>query len=162
TGAPPAGAPAPDRSEPATQGRPTAAPAVRARAKQLDVDLATVHGTGPDGRIVHADIDRLLAARRTAPAASSTAGHAVPGRGVRRRIAERLTSAWTEIPHITYVDAVDVTELERLRAELNDRADGNRVRLTLLPFLAAAIVTAVRDQPHVNAHYDHASETLTT
>lgn len=142
--------------------RPTAAPAVRARAEGLGVDLATVHGTGPDGRVVHADLDRLLASRRAAPAASPTAGRTMPVRGVRRRIAERLTTAWTEIPHITYVDAVDVTELERLRAELNDRADGHGPRLTLLPFLAVAIVTAVREQPQVNAHYDHGSETLTT
>jgi len=84
-------------------------------------------------------------------------------RGVRRRIAERLTTAWTEIPHITYVDAIDVTELERLRAELNTRSDQRGgVRLTLLPFLATAIVVAVRDQPNVNAHYDHAGDTLTT
>ncbi|MFP5489224.1 MAG: dihydrolipoamide acetyltransferase family protein, partial [Acidimicrobiia bacterium] len=146
--------------------KPTAAPAVRARAKELGIDLAAVDGTGPEGRVVHADLDRLAGGRppaRPARAAASGEGTARPVRGVRRRIAERLTTAWTEIPHITYVDAVDVTELERLRAELNTRSEQyDGVRLTLLPFLATAIVLAVRDQPNVNAHYDHAGETLTT
>ena len=80
-------------------------------------------------------------------------------RGVRRRIAERLSAAWADVPHITYVEAIDVTELEALRAELN-RADGG-VRLTLLPFLVRAVVVACREQPELNAHYDHAAETLT-
>lgn len=168
----PAPAPAPEPAAPppaparsAEAGRkPTAAPAVRARAKDLGVDLADVDGTGPEGRVVHADLDRIAgrsarAASRPSAAASGD-GTAQPVRGVRRRIAERLTSAWTEIPHITYVDAVDVTELERLRSQLNGR-DG-ATRLTLLPFLATAIVVAVRDQPNINAHYDHAAETLTT
>lgn len=146
--------------------RPTAAPAVRARAKSLGIDLASVDGTGPDGRVVHADLDRRSGTGPTATparAAASGEGTSHPVRGVRRRISERLTTAWTGIPHITYVDAVDVTELERLRAELNSRSDQHSgVRLTLLPFLATAIVVAVRDQPNVNAHYDHAGETLTT
>jgi 2-oxoisovalerate dehydrogenase E2 component (dihydrolipoyl transacylase) len=83
-------------------------------------------------------------------------------RGVRRRISERLSAAWKDIPHITYVDDVDVTELERLRSVLNGRAATGEARLTLLPFLARALVVAVADQPALNAHYDHASETLTT
>ena len=144
--------------------KPTAAPAVRARAKRLGIELAEVDGTGPDGRVVHADLDRVAAGpsphvsqpKRSASDVGTT--HQV--RGVRRRIAERLTAAWTEIPHITYVEAVDVTELERLRVELNGRNDGRR--LTLLPFLASAIIVAVGDQPDLNAHYDHAGETLTT
>ena len=84
-------------------------------------------------------------------------------RGVRRRIAERLTAAWTEIPHITYVDAVDATELERLRSELNTRnKEHGGPRLTILPFLARAMAIACQEQPRINAHYDHAKETLTT
>ena len=155
-------APSPPRSE---GKKPTAAPAVRARAAELGIVLADVAGTGPDGRVVHADLDRL-AVRSSGPVRSRPASPATgdgtprPVRGVRRRIADRLTSAWTEIPHITYVDAVDVTELDRLRRELNERDDSRR--LTLLPFLVMAIVVAVRDQPDINAHYDHAGETLTT
>lgn len=148
--------------------RPAASPAVRARAEALEIDLATIGGTGPDGRVVHADLDRELLDRiggSTRPAPSRTrasdSGTAVPVRGVRRRISERLTAAWNDIPHITYVDDVDMTELERLRTELNANSAERATRLTLLPFLARAIVIAAADQRELNAHYDHASETLT-
>lgn len=151
--------PSPD--SPAGPG-PTAAPAIRARAKSLDIELDSIPGSGPDGRVVHADLDRSLAGGKmqSGRAPESDTGTSRPIRGVRRRIAARLSQAWSEIPHITYVDAVDVTELERLRAELN--RDEARTRLTLLPFLARAMAMACAAQPDVNAHYDHESETLTT
>ncbi len=150
--------------------RPMAAPAVRARAADLGLDLAIIDGTGPDGRILHADLDRVLLDRGSdspnrrmspAPTAGSDGRRVIRVRGVRRRIAERLSDAWREIPHITYVDDVDVTELERLRAELNTRSDEHGERLTLLPFMARAIVLAVGELPELNAHYDHPAETLT-
>jgi 2-oxoisovalerate dehydrogenase E2 component (dihydrolipoyl transacylase) len=166
---PPATAPSPP-SSPMPRDAVTAAPAVRRRAADLGIDLTAVAGSGPSGRIVHADLDRLLTGRsRRVDLASgepSEQSRVEPVRGVRRKIAERLSAAWAEIPHITYVEAVDVTELETLRAELNtggdqqtDRADA---RLTLLPFLVRAMVIACADQPELNAHYDHAAETLTT
>ena len=160
--------------EPKTEEAPTApirrqaAPAVRERARSLGVDLADVTGSGPGGRVVHADLDRFISespvgrpprARQDTDADSTSREE--PIRGVRRRIAERLTATWTEVPHITYVDAVDVTELERLREELNRESSDRGVRLTLLPFIARAIAIACADQPRLNAHYDHASETLT-
>jgi 2-oxoisovalerate dehydrogenase E2 component (dihydrolipoyl transacylase) len=163
----------PPAAEPPTRGpkrseRVTAAPAVRRRAGELGIDLAGVSGSGPEGRIVHADLDRLLIGGSGSLAApSGRASDRASGsprvesvRGVRRRIAERLSATWSEIPHITYVEAVDVTELEALRAELNTSDDG-RVRLTMLPFIVRAIAVACRDQPEINAHYDHGSETLT-
>jgi 2-oxoisovalerate dehydrogenase E2 component (dihydrolipoyl transacylase) len=148
--------------------RATAAPAVRARARSLGIDLATVRGSGPGGRVVHDDLDRAITGGGArlrpgvSPAAADGEGQPERVRGVRRRIAERLTATWQEIPHITYVDGVDVTELERLRAELNRQHAGRRTRLTILPFLAHAIAIACADQPRLNAHYDHADETLTT
>ncbi len=119
---------------------------------------------------MHEDLDRALGGEVRAGKPSvappltnaSDEGQAVPVRGVRRRIAERLSAAWRDIPHITYVEDVDVTELERLRAELNTRADQRGVRLTILPFLARAMAVAIADQPGINAHYDHGSEMLTT
>ncbi len=142
--------------------RSLASPAVRARAAELRIELASVKGTGPDGRVVHADLDRLLTSETThARPAVSDEGRVEPVRGVRRRIADRLSEAWSEIPHITYVDAVDATELERLRGELNARSDDAATRLTMLPFLARAIVIAARDQPRLNAHYDHRAQELT-
>ncbi len=149
-------------------GRATAAPAVRARARELGVDLASMTGTGPEGRVVHADLDRLIAdptGGLARPAGAnpvrSDEPHVQTVRGLRRRIAERLTSSWTQIPHITYVDAVDVTELEALRAELNKRGD-QRGRLTILPFLVRAVVIAIAEQPRLNSHYDGATQTLST
>ena len=124
---------------------------------------------------MHADLDRRLAGSSgsgTSPVRAAGTGGAPGGDsggrhdetviGLRRRIAERLTTAWTEIPHITYVDAVDATELEALRAELNRQAAPDGTRLTMLPFLVRAIVLACRDQPALNAHYDGASRTLST
>ena len=155
---------------PAPSGRrASAAPAVRRRARELGVDLGSVPGSGPDGRVVHADLDRLIASgtgsRRTRDVVGNDgtdAGHSEPVRGIRRRIAERLTEAWTEIPHITYVESVDVTELERLRAELNRQGEQHgATRLTMLPFLAVAMAIACSEQPTINAHYDHDEQVLT-
>jgi 2-oxoisovalerate dehydrogenase E2 component (dihydrolipoyl transacylase) len=167
--------PAPESPQPAAQpvehltrnlsssSNSTAAPAVRARARELGIDLAAVAGTGPDGRVLHADLDRHLVGHvggATTPRA--TAGdepRVEPVRGLRKRISERLTSSWTQIPHITYVDAVDATDLEALRATLNQR-EGGGTRLTLLPFLVRAIVIACGEQPRLNAHYDAAALSL--
>lgn len=132
-------------------GRALAAPAVRQRARQLGVDLTAVAGSGPDGRVIHADLDAL--GRRPQPApVRLPSGSGEPIRGLRRTISERLTASWTQVPHITYVEAVDATELERLRAELNGR-DG-APKLTLLPFIATAIAIACAEHPQVNAHFD--------
>ena len=150
----PAAAAPPPPPPSASRGRALAAPAVRARADELGIDLDTVRGSGPDGRVVHADLDAASAADDT------SASHTEPVRGVRRRIAERMTAAWTEIPHITYVDAVDVTDLEQLRAELN-KADGGGPRLTALPFIVRAMAIACGEQPRLNAHYNYAEQTLT-
>lgn len=171
TSAPPTSVPptsVPAASAGSSGARTLAAPAVRARAASLGIDLTAVAGSGPDGRVLHADLDRVLLGR-SGPATSAhvAAGVAagdeprlVPVRGLRRRIAERLTSSWTQIPHITYVDAVDVTDLEVLRAELNRRGDAAATRLTILPFLARAIVIAAAEQPGLNATYDADSQTL--
>jgi len=152
--------------------RATAAPAVRARARELGLDLAAVLGTGPEGRVTHADLDRHLLISRpaVAMAGSAVSGPVAAGsgaadeptrkpvRGLRRRIAERLTVTWREIPHITYVDEVDATQLEDLRSTLNAR-DAAR-RLSLLPFVVRAVVIACTEQPAVNARFDAAAEIL--
>jgi 2-oxoisovalerate dehydrogenase E2 component (dihydrolipoyl transacylase) len=150
--------------EPVTpRQRVLAAPAVRTRAAQLGIELGDVTGSGPDGRVVHADLDRHLLAGRTPAGASGTGSERVdeqPIRGLRRQIADRLTATWREVPHITYVEAVDATELEALRAELNRRGHPSEGRLTLLPFVARAVALACREQPRINARYDSESQTL--
>jgi 2-oxoisovalerate dehydrogenase E2 component (dihydrolipoyl transacylase) len=154
-------------------GRAIAAPAVRARARELGVDLAAVSGTGPDGRVLHADLDRLIIRGNGHRAGDSRLGvatrtghsdepHVESVRGLRRRIAERVTASWTQIPHITYVEEVDVTELEVVRSELNRRHHEDGTHLTMLAFLVRAIVIATREQPRMNSHYDASAQTVST
>lgn len=155
----------------ATTGKALASPAVRARALELDIDLAAVPGTGPAGRVTRADLDDFVAAggrlvAKTAPAGAATRA---PRTGVteekiiglRRKIAQNMEAAWA-IPMITYVEEVDVTELDALRKTLNAQRDEDQPKLTLLPFLATALARALPDVPQANAHYDAEAGTLTT
>lgn len=150
--------------------RPVASPAVRARARELGVDLNGVPGSGPDGRIVRADLDAHAARQADpAPRAPAVARQAPPPGatrevrivGLRRMIAQKMQESKRRIPHYTYVEEVDVTELEALRSELNTKWDPVRGRLTLLPFLIQAIVQAVREFPQINARFDDEAGVLT-
>ena len=144
-------------------GKAQAPPAVRARASALGIDLSSIAGTGPAGRIQHGDLDAVLLARQGAipPAAKPVMGAKEEGVedikifGLRRRIAERMQDAKRRIPHFAYVEEVDVTELETLRAELN-AARSNGGHLTVLAFLLRALVKAIADRPGINAHFDDA------
>lgn len=143
--------------------KPLASPAVRKRAIENGIDLRKIPGSGPAGRITHADLDQVFSAVPE-PGKAKPARHgetAVPVVGLRRKIAERLTRANARIPHITYVEEVDVTELENLRAAMNARAEQHQPKLTLLPFLIRALVRALPDHPNLNAHYDDESEVVT-
>jgi 2-oxoisovalerate dehydrogenase E2 component (dihydrolipoyl transacylase) len=141
--------------------KPLAPPAVRQRAWDLGIDLQYVFGSGAAGRITHADLDAYVA-RGGKPAAGAVAERyaelsgeqAVPIIGLRRKIAEKMQDAKRRIPHFTYVEEIDVTEIEALRTQLNTRWGAERGRLTLLPLLMRAIVLAVRSFPQVNARFD--------
>jgi 2-oxoisovalerate dehydrogenase E2 component (dihydrolipoyl transacylase) len=142
-------------------GKSLASPTVRARATALSIELSAVAGSGPGGRILHGDLDSLLLSRQATATPSTTVALGAKEEGVedikifglRRRIAERMLDAKRRIPHFTYVEEVDVTELETLRKNLNTAA-GDRSRLTLLPFLIRALIIAIKDHPGVNAHFD--------
>ena len=139
--------------------RPLASPAVRRRALDMGIDLRRLHGTGPAGRIEHADLDAYAAGGQTAAAGASPyverhGEEQIPVIGLRRKIAQKMQEAKRRIPHFSYVEEVDVTELEALRAKLNAIHGATRGKLTLLPFLARAMVLALRDFPQVNARYD--------
>ncbi|RDE07076.1 dihydrolipoamide acetyltransferase family protein [Sphingomonas aracearum] len=134
-----------------------ASPAVRARARDLGVDLADVK-VAPGERIRHADLDAFLrygsGQGYHAPHASRTrADEQVKVVGLRRRIAENMAAAKRHIPHFTYVEEIDVTRLEELRADLNANR-GERPKLTMLPLLIVAICRTLPDFPMLNARYD--------
>lgn len=149
--------------------RPLASPAVRRRAWDLGVELRYVPPTGAGGRITHADLDAYAASGgQTRSGGNSGSGYArrggetqIPVIGLRRRIAQKMQDSWTRIPHITYVEEIDVTEVEALRATLNTRHGAERGKLTLLPFLARAIVLALRDFPQMNARFDDEANIVT-
>jgi 2-oxoisovalerate dehydrogenase E2 component (dihydrolipoyl transacylase) len=176
--APPASAPAPSRPArgpafvaPALRAageKPLAAPAVRQRAWDMGIDLKYVGGSGPAGRIMHADLDAYVGGRQHGAHAGADTRYAelsgeeaVPVVGLRRRIAEKMQMAKRQIPHFTYVEEVDVTELEALRAQLNQRHGEERGRLTILPLLMRAVVLAVRKFPQVNARFDDEAGVVT-
>jgi 2-oxoisovalerate dehydrogenase E2 component (dihydrolipoyl transacylase) len=155
---PPAITPAPRR---APGDKPIASPAVRKRALDLGVELQFVHGSGPGGRIEHADLDVYLASRgqpqQAAPSSrlrQKQGEEQLPMIGLRRKIAQKMQDAKRRIPHFSYVEEIDVTELEALRAKLNARFGAQRGKLTVLPFIARAIVTALEDFPQMNARFD--------
>jgi 2-oxoisovalerate dehydrogenase E2 component (dihydrolipoyl transacylase) len=146
-------------SAPRPEGeKPLASPAVRLRAREAGVDLRQIPGTGPAGRITHEDLDALFAQgpgmARAPGVQPRTAVEDVRIVGLRRKIAERMAIANTRIPHITYVEEIDVTTLEELRATLNKDKQHPPLRLTLLPFLMRAMVKATADQPNLNALFD--------
>ncbi|NKK79212.1 dihydrolipoamide acetyltransferase family protein [Rhizobium leguminosarum] len=156
--APPVPAPA-AAPVPAPGEKPLAAPSVRLFARESGVDLRQVQATGPAGRILREDIEQFLG-HGTAPAtakngfARKTATDEIKLTGLRRRIAEKMVLSASRIPHITYVEEVDMTALEELRATMNgDRREGHP-KLTVLPFLMRALVKAISEQPDVNATFD--------
>jgi len=136
-----------------------ASPAVRERASRLGLSLGDIHGSGPDGRVTHDDLDRRI--QSMSAIASAAEPTRVPIIGLRRKIADRLTVANSRIPHITYVDEVDMTQLEEVRRSLTT-AYPEQPRLTVLPFVMRAIVLAVADRPQVNATFDDDEQVLTT
>ena len=142
----------------ALQKEVLAAPAVRRRARDGGVDLRQVPGTGPAGQITHADLDAWL---RGAGEAARDGTHTIPVLGLRRQIAHKMQEAKRRIAHFSYVEEVDMTELEALRQRLNARHGATRGKLTLLPFVVRALVLALRQFPQINARYDDEAEVVT-
>jgi len=139
--------------------KPIASPAVRRRAWEAGVELQFVPGTGPGGRISQSDLDAYIASGGTIGQVLSTGLRKKSGTedikviGLRRTIAMRMQDAKRRIPHFSYVEEVDVTELEELRAKFNARWGKARGKLTLLPFLAKAMINALSDYPQINARF---------
>lgn len=149
--------------------RPLASPAVRRRAWDLGITLQYVPGSGPAGRITHGDLDAWLARDRNSTSNRTTGSlysanneeQQIPVIGMRRKIAEKMQESKRRIPHFAYVEEIDVTELESLRASLNSRYSTERGKLTMLPFLVRAIVLALREFPQINARFDDDAGVIT-
>jgi 2-oxoisovalerate dehydrogenase E2 component (dihydrolipoyl transacylase) len=144
--------------------RPVASPAVRRRARDAGVDLRQVRGGGPAGRIGHDDLDAFLRGGSTAAASvvrvANSSIETIKMVGLRRRIAHKMAESKRRIAHFSYVEEVDVTAVEELRATLNSQERPDRSRLTLMPFLMQALVKAIADFPEMNALYDDEAETI--
>lgn len=165
--------PEPDSPAPQTQSvRTLASPAVRRRAQELGIDLSRIAGTGPQGRIRQADLDAAVRLGDLTPAAPTksevsgpplvppAAAHSRRIIGLRRKIAQAMTASYQRIPHFSYVEEIDITELLRLRATLNAKAQSDQPKLSLLPFLAMALCRTLPAFPSANAVFDDANEML--
>ena len=155
----PAPAPQPSTDAEPQRARVVTSPAIRRRAKEAGVDLTSVPGSGPGGRILRKDFERYLKSQATGVALSPTSEprtgvKEIKAIGLRRMIAERMSAAKRDIPHFAYVEEIDITELEALRQHLNERASDTSSRMTLLPFLGLALIKALREFPQCNATYD--------
>ncbi|HVK09946.1 MAG TPA: dihydrolipoamide acetyltransferase family protein [Gemmataceae bacterium] len=165
-GAAPAAARNGSNGEPATA---VAAPSVRHLARKLGIDLGRVQGSGPAGRILIDDLtphiskpsEPLAASPPAAPAADyGRPGTKIKLAGLRRKIAEHLVDAKRRIPHYSYIDECDVTELVRLRQSLRDPCAKIGIRLTYLPFFVKAVAAALKEVPVVNSSLDEAREEI--
>ncbi|CAI8821495.1 Lipoamide acyltransferase component of branched-chain alpha-keto acid dehydrogenase complex [Pseudomonas sp. IT-P258] len=152
----------------AADERPLASPAVRKHALDLGIQLRLVRGTGPAGRVLHEDLDAYLAQGQSNASAPVAAAYAqrideqqIPVIGMRRKIAQRMQDATQRAAHFSYVEEIDVTAVEELRAHLNEKHGATRGKLTLLPFLVRAMVVALRDFPQMNARYDDEAQVIT-
>tara|TARA_B100001093_G_scaffold52586_1_gene44616 strand:- start:6352 stop:7632 length:1281 start_codon:yes stop_codon:yes gene_type:complete len=148
-----------------------ASPAVRQRARQANIDLQIVAGSGPAGRISHADLDRHIAggaggATSFAPLGSTTktkltGTEEIKVIGLRRKIADSMMASYSSIAHFSYFEEVDVTALEELRQHLNATRPEGAPKLTYLPFIMQALVKALRESPECNALYDDDANLVT-
>ena len=148
-----------------------ASPAVRQRARAANIDLQLVAGSGPAGRISHADLDRHIAGGASGASASRPVGGVakvarngtedIKVIGLRRKIADGMMSSYSTIPHFSYFEEVDVTELESLRQHLNATRPEGAPKLTYLPFIMQALVKALGQRPECNALYDDEAGVVT-
>jgi 2-oxoisovalerate dehydrogenase E2 component (dihydrolipoyl transacylase) len=143
-----------EKKEPAANEKSLASPAVRQRAQAMGIDLGSVPGTGPEGRVTHADLDAFVAGGASPPSVVRDGVEDVKVIGLRRKIAEKMQESKRRIPHYTYVEEIDMTELEVLRAQLNAARRADQPKLNVLPFLMRALVRVLPDFPQINALYD--------
>jgi pyruvate dehydrogenase E2 component (dihydrolipoamide acetyltransferase) len=134
-------------------GEVLAVPAVRKLARDLGVDISTVSGTGPQGRVTEEDV-REAARPPAAPSGAPATEERIPFRGKRRMAAKKMVLSKSTIPHALLVDEADATQLLAMREDLREIGAKERVKITILPFLVQAVVAALRAHPAMNASLD--------
>ena len=140
--------------------KPLASPAVRRRAREMGVDLVDLMKADPQHRINHADLDAWESSASKSSVAGSNAVEDIPIIGMRRKIAAAMQHANQTIAHFSYVEEVDVTELEALREHLNQQREAAQAKLSMLPFLVQALIRCVPQYPLMNARYDDQAQIL--
>lgn len=168
----PVAAPAPVVAEVREGNKALATPAVRRHARELELDIHAVPGSGKGGRVTHDDLARFTQPAAEAPAVEAPAAAEpvipvavpqaapqptgsethIPIIGLRRKIAQQMVKAYSTAPHFTYVDEIDMTDLVALRGRLKGRAEAKGVKLTYIPFIMKALAAVFREFPNVNAN----------
>ena len=148
-----------------------ASPAARQRAREANIDLQIVAGSGPGGRISHADLDRHIAGGASGASSFAPVGATMKTKltgtedvkviGLRRKIADSMMSSYSTIAHFSYFEEVDITALEELRQHLNSTRPEGAPKLTYLPFIMQALVKALKESPECNALYDDEANVVT-
>jgi pyruvate dehydrogenase E2 component (dihydrolipoamide acetyltransferase) len=136
-----------------------AMPAVRSLAKELAVDLASVKGTGPGGRVTRQDVEKAAARRTTEKGGKRTSDsygaiEEVPVRGLRRTTAKHMAEASRMIVPVTHMDEADVTALEEIKTKQNEMVQKDGIRLTYIPFVIKALISGLKLHPYLNATLD--------
>lgn len=170
--------PEPSKTELVTHSPPAAinkqvlsSPSVRKRAREQNIDLTLVSGSGHGGRINNCDLDIFIAngaaqvnqAAQPQSLEATVASHPkqIKISGLRKVIAQRMLQSKRNIPHYSYIEEIDLTALEALRKHLNSQRDESQSKLTILPFVMQALIKVSKQFPHCNAHYDEENERLT-
>ncbi len=147
-------------AEPARQGKAIASPAVRRRARELDIDISKVPGSGAKGRVMKTDVEAFAKgdtasapAAAAAPAQATTGGgkRVEPIRGVKAAMAKAMVNSVSTIPHFTYAEEFDLTNVIALREKLKQRYADDGIRITMMPFFIKAMSLALKEFPLMNA-----------
>jgi len=156
---------------PQGEGKVLATPVTRRMASEHGIDLTTVSGTGPQGRVLKSDVEAVIGGGAAAPAAakpahtfapltSSAADQRIPMRGMRKRIAEKMVKSKFTAPHYAFVEEVDVSNLVAVRERVNASLAKENVKLSFLPFFVKAVLRAFKKFPQVNANMDEPTQDL--
>ncbi|MEO2265844.1 dihydrolipoyllysine-residue acetyltransferase [Pseudoalteromonas sp. YIC-656] len=160
-------------SEPVAQGKALASPAVRRRARELDIDISTVPGSGKNGRVFKEDIEKFVSskdsAQSAAPANTSVAQPAPvsggtrvePIKGMKAAMAKQMVASVSTIPHFTYSDEIDLTDLIALRGSMKEQYKQQGVKLTMMPFFIKALSLAIKEFPVLNSQVNEDCTELT-